>query len=120
MNIARNGRVAMVAIPRDTVQVPLASGGHSGSRRVNTLYIGYKRRGGAHGVDCNALNRVRLDIAKALGTQIPYYAMIRMDEFQELISQRGRHPDAHRRTRSSTTTTGGRAATSMSPGRRAT
>jgi anionic cell wall polymer biosynthesis LytR-Cps2A-Psr (LCP) family protein len=86
MNIARNGRVAMVAIPRDTVQVPLASGGTSGSRRVNSLYIGYKRSGGRHGVDCSALNRVRLDIARALGTQIPYYAMIRMDEFQELIS----------------------------------
>ncbi len=89
MNIARNGRVAMVAIPRDTVQVPLASGGHSGSRRVNSLYIGYKRSGGPHGVDCNALNRVRLDVAKALGTQIPYYAMIRMDEFQELFSSVG-------------------------------
>ena len=46
-------------------------GGHSGSRRVNTLYSGYKRRGGAHGVDCNALDRVRLDIAKALGTRDP-------------------------------------------------
>ena len=89
MNVARNGRVAMVAIPRDTVQVPLASGGTSGSRRVNTLYIGYKRSGGTHGVDCSALNRVRLDIAKALGTQIPYYAMIRMDEFQELIASVG-------------------------------
>ncbi len=89
MNIARNGRVAMAAIPRDTVQIPLATGGHSGSRRVNSLYIGYKRSGGAHGVDCSALNKVRRDIAKALGTEIPYYAMIRMDEFQELISAVG-------------------------------
>jgi anionic cell wall polymer biosynthesis LytR-Cps2A-Psr (LCP) family protein len=86
LNVARNGRAAMVAIPRDTVQVPLASGGNSGSRRVNSLYIGYKRTGGRHGVDCRALDRVRRDIAKALGTEIPYYAMIRMDQFQELIA----------------------------------
>lgn len=89
MNVARNGRVAMVAIPRDTVQVPLAGGGTSGSRRINALYIGYKRTGGTHGVDCNALNRVRLDVAKALGTSIPYYAMIRMDQFQQLIASVG-------------------------------
>lgn len=42
-NIAKNGRVAMAAIPRDTVQVPLASGGTSGASRVNTLYQRYKR-----------------------------------------------------------------------------
>jgi anionic cell wall polymer biosynthesis LytR-Cps2A-Psr (LCP) family protein len=89
LNVARNGRVAMVAIPRDTVQVPLAGGGTSGSRRVNSLYIGYKRSGGTHGVDCNALDRVRRDIAKALGTEIPYYAMIRMDQFQQLIASVG-------------------------------
>jgi anionic cell wall polymer biosynthesis LytR-Cps2A-Psr (LCP) family protein len=89
MNIARNGRVAMVAIPRDTVQVPIASGGTSGSRRVNSLYIGYKRSGGTHGVDCAALDRVRRDIEKALATRIPYYAMIRMDEFQQLVASVG-------------------------------
>jgi len=89
-NIAKNGRVAMAAIPRDTVQVPLASGGTSGASRVNTLYQRYKSsRVGRRGVDCTALDRVRRDIAKALGTQIPYYAFIRMDEFQTLIDYVG-------------------------------
>lgn len=86
-NIARNGRVAMVAIPRDTVQVPLAGGGTSGASRVNTLYQRYKRSSvGRRGVDCRALDHVRRDIAKALDTQIPYYAFIRMDEFSTLIN----------------------------------
>lgn len=90
MNIARTGRVTMAAIPRDTVRVPLASGGSSGPRRINALYIGYKRRSvGAHAVDCAALDKVRRDVARALGTSIPYYAMVRMDEFQWLLQQIG-------------------------------
>ncbi|MBX3030975.1 MAG: LCP family protein [Chloroflexi bacterium] len=90
LNVARNGRIAMAAIPRDTVRVPLAGGGNSGSRRVNALYIGYKRSSvGRHAVDCKALDRVRRDIAKALDTQIPYYAMVRMDQFQQMVNQVG-------------------------------
>jgi anionic cell wall polymer biosynthesis LytR-Cps2A-Psr (LCP) family protein len=90
MNVARNGRVAMAAIPRDTVQIPLAGGGTSGASRVNALYQRYKRSSvGRKGVDCKALDRVRRDIAKTLGTQIPYYAFIRMDEFATLINSIG-------------------------------
>jgi anionic cell wall polymer biosynthesis LytR-Cps2A-Psr (LCP) family protein len=89
MNVARNGRVAMAAIPRDTVRIPLSRGGTSGGNRINSLYIRYKRSGGAHGVDCRALNRVRLDVAKALDTRIPYYALIRMDQFQQLLYKIG-------------------------------
>lgn len=90
MNVARNGRVAMAAIPRDTVQVPLANGGTSGSSRVNTLYQRYKRSSvGRRGVDCRALDHVRRDIEKALATRIPYYAFIRMDEFGTLINSIG-------------------------------
>ncbi|MFN8519959.1 MAG: LCP family protein [Chloroflexota bacterium] len=90
MNIGRNGRVAMAAIPRDTVQIPLANGGTSGSSRVNTLYQRYKRSSvGRKGVDCQALDHVRRDIAHTLGTQIPYYAFIRMDEFSTLINYIG-------------------------------
>lgn len=89
-NIAKNGRVAMVAIPRDTVRIPLATGGTSGSSRVNSLYQRYKRSSvGRRGVDCKALDRVRKDIAKTLGTEIPYYAFIRMDEFGTLINHVG-------------------------------
>lgn len=90
MNIARNGRVAMAAIPRDTVRVPLASGGTSGVSRVNTLYQRYKRSSvGRRGVDCRALDHVRRDIARTLGTEIPYYAFIRMDEMGTLINYIG-------------------------------
>ncbi len=90
LNIARDGRVSMAAIPRDTVRIPLAKGGTSGARRVNALYIGYKRtKVGPHGVDCIALDKVRRDIARTLGTYIPYYALIRMDEFQWLIDSIG-------------------------------
>lgn len=85
INIARNGRIAMAAIPRDTVRIPRASGGTSGSNRVNTLYDTYRRSSST----CTALNKVRKDISKTLGTYIPYYAMIRMDEFQELINHIG-------------------------------
>ncbi len=90
LNIAKNGRVAMAAIPRDTVRIPLATGGTSGARRINALYIGYKRSSvGPSGVDCSALDRVRRDVSKALGTPIPYYALIRMDQFQLLIDRIG-------------------------------
>lgn len=90
MNIAKNGRVAMAAIPRDTVRIPLAGGGTSGARRINALYIGYKRSSvGARGVDCAALDKVRRDVARTLDTSIPYYAMIRMDEFQALLDRIG-------------------------------
>jgi anionic cell wall polymer biosynthesis LytR-Cps2A-Psr (LCP) family protein len=90
MNIAKNGRVSMVAIPRDTVQIPLVNGGTSGSSRVNTLYQRYKRSSvGRKAVDCKALDHVRRDIQKTLGTQIPYYAFIRMDQFGWLIDSIG-------------------------------
>lgn len=90
MNIARNGRVAMASIPRDTVRIPLASGGTSGLNRVNALYQRYKRSSvGRRGVDCRALDRVRRDIARTMGTQIPYYAFIRMDEMGTLINSIG-------------------------------
>lgn len=90
MNVARNGRVAMAAIPRDTVRIPLASGGTSGTSRVNTLYQRYRRSSvGRRGVDCQALDRVRRDIARTLDTEIPYYAFIRMDEMGTLINYIG-------------------------------
>ena len=90
MNIASNGRVSMAAIPRDTTRIRLAGGGTSGARRVNALYIGYKRGGvGPTRVDCSALDKLRRDVAKTLDTYIPYYALIRMDEFQTLLDRIG-------------------------------
>lgn len=90
MNIAKNGRVSMAAIPRDATRIPLAGGGTSGARRVNALYIGYKRSGvGRTRVDCSALDKLRRDVAKTLGTYVPYYALIRMDDFQTLLDHIG-------------------------------
>lgn len=86
-----NGRIAMASIPRDTVHFPLASGGTSGTARVNTLYYTYKRKGrfGPTRVDCQALNRFRADVAKALATEIDYYAMVRMWPMEELVDRVG-------------------------------
>ncbi len=90
LNIAKSGRVTMAAIPRDTTRIPLAGGGTSGTRRVNALYSGYKRASvGRNGVDCSALDKVRRDVSKTLGTPIPYYALIRMEDFETLIDHVG-------------------------------
>ena len=90
LNIARNGRVSMAAIPRDTTRIPLGRGRTSGARRINALYIGYKRRGiGPGRIDCSALDKLRRDVARTLDTYIPYYALIRMDEFQVLLDHIG-------------------------------
>jgi anionic cell wall polymer biosynthesis LytR-Cps2A-Psr (LCP) family protein len=81
-----NGQVAMASIPRDTAYFPLASGGTSGSSRVNTLYYRYKRSSvGARKVDCRALKRFTEDVEKALATEIDYYAMVRMVTFAQLV-----------------------------------
>lgn len=81
-----NGQVAMASIPRDTAYFPKASGGTSGSSRVNTLYYTYKRnKSKAAYVDCRALQRFTADVAKALGTEIDYYAMVRMVTFAQLV-----------------------------------
>lgn len=81
-----NGQVAMASIPRDTAYFPLATGGTSGTSRVNTLYYRYKRSGvGAHKVDCKALKQFTKDVAAALATEIDYYAMVRMVTFAQLV-----------------------------------
>jgi anionic cell wall polymer biosynthesis LytR-Cps2A-Psr (LCP) family protein len=81
-----NGQVAMASIPRDTAYFPLATGGTSGTSRVNTLYYRYKRSGvGAHKVDCKALKQFKKDVEAALATEIDYYAMVRMVTFAQLV-----------------------------------
>jgi anionic cell wall polymer biosynthesis LytR-Cps2A-Psr (LCP) family protein len=81
-----NGQIAMASIPRDTAYFPKASGGTSGSSRVNTLYYTYKRnKSKTAAVDCQALNRFKSDVEKALATEIDYYAMVRMVTFAQLV-----------------------------------
>lgn len=80
------GRVAMASIPRDTVYVPKAGGGTSGTNRINTMYYTYKRhKSDYNGVDCAALKKFTADVATTLGTEIDYYAMVRMHLFINLV-----------------------------------
>lgn len=81
-----NGNVAMASIPRDTAYFPKAGGGTSGSSRVNTMYYSYKRhKNNGDYVDCTALKKFTADVAKALDTEIDYYAMVRMVTFAQLV-----------------------------------
>ena len=78
-------RVAMAAIPRDTVHFPRAAsngGGTSGNLRVNAMYRAY--RSGWCGTVC-ALGRFRNDVEVALGIDIDHYAYIRFAGFDALI-----------------------------------
>ena len=90
-----NGDVAVASIPRDTVYFPRASsngGGTSGTNRVNAMYSIYYKRYGKYGpteVDCAGMDRFRADVATALGTEIDYWAMIRMIPFSQLVDSIG-------------------------------
>ena len=83
----KSGRVSFAAIPRDTVQVPLANGGTSGTSRINELYMRYKHHGYTDKVDCSALDHVRRDVATTLQTEIDYYAMVRFHTFEALMQE---------------------------------
>ena len=83
----KSGRVSFAAIPRDTVQVPLANGGTSGTSRINELYMRYKHHGYTDKVDCSALDHVRRDVAATLQTEIDYYAMVRFHTFEALMQE---------------------------------
>lgn len=90
-----NGDVAVASIPRDTVYFPRAAsngGGTSGTNRVNAMYSIYYKRYGKYGpteVDCAGMDRFRADVATALGTEIDYWAMVRMIPFSQLVDSVG-------------------------------
>jgi LCP family protein required for cell wall assembly len=81
----RSGRVVLVSLPRDTVNVPIAPGKAFGSR-INSLFWEYQRESGK---TRNALKKVKRDLSYAFGTEIDYYAMVEFDGLIRLVNSIG-------------------------------
>ena len=81
----RSGRVAMVSLPRDTVNVPIAPG-QVYSGRINSLFWEYERAGGKRKP---ALKKVKRDLAYAFGVEIDYYALVEFEGLIRLINSIG-------------------------------
>ena len=79
------GKVAMVSLPRDTVNVPIAPG-QAYSGRINSLFWEYER---ATGKTKEALKKTKKALAYAFGTEIDYYAMVDFDGLVRLINSIG-------------------------------
>lgn len=73
---ARHDRIAMVSLPRDTVDVPLAGGG-VWPRKINSLYA-------AHGIEA-----LRGALQKTYGVPIDYYLALDMSDFGALVNAVG-------------------------------
>lgn len=81
----RSGRVALVSLPRDTVNVPIAPGKvYPG--RINSLFWEYER---ASGKTKQALKKVKSDLAYAFGVEIDYYALVEFDGLVRLVNSIG-------------------------------
>ena len=81
----RSGKVALVSLPRDTVNVPIAPGVvYPG--RINSLYGEYER---ASGKAKNALKKVKRDLSYAFDTEIDYYALVEFDGLIRLVNSIG-------------------------------
>ncbi len=81
----RSGRVSMVSLPRDTVNVPIAPG-QVYRGRINSLFWEYERAGGK---TKPALQKVKRDLAYAFGVEIDYYALVEFDGLIRLINSIG-------------------------------
>mgnify|MGYP001811643674 CR=1 FL=1 len=81
----RSGRVAMISLPRDTVNVPIAPG-EVYSSRINSLFWDYER---ATGKTKPALKKVKRDLSYAFGVEIDYYALVEFDGLIRLINSIG-------------------------------
>jgi LCP family protein required for cell wall assembly len=80
-----SGKVAMVSLPRDTVNVPIAPGKvYRG--RINSLFWEYERSGGKAK---QALKKVKRDLSYAFGVEIDYYALVEFDGLVRLINSIG-------------------------------
>jgi len=77
--------VAMVSLPRDTVNVPIAPGKVYGGR-INSLFWDYER---ATGKTKQALKKVKRDLSYAFGVEIDYYALVEFDGLIRLINSIG-------------------------------
>jgi len=87
------GKLAMASIPRSVVRFPIhrdnraAFGGakNSGNMRVNLLYHGYRETEDDGGIEPQALERLRKDVAHALRVEIDYLAFVRFTGFDALV-----------------------------------
>jgi len=81
----KSGKVAMVSLPRDTVNVPIAPG-RTYSGRINSLFWEYER---STGKAKTALKKTKKAMAYAFGTEIDYYALVEFDGLVRLINRIG-------------------------------
>jgi LCP family protein required for cell wall assembly len=81
----RSGRVAMVSLPRDTINVPIAPG-DAYSGRINGLYGELERQAGK---PRRALKQLKQALAYAFGTEIDYYALVGFDGLTRLVNSIG-------------------------------
>lgn len=79
------GKVAMVSLPRDTVNVPIAPG-EAYAERINTLYFDLQQSTGKRKA---ALEELRASLAYAFGTEIDHAALVDFDGLVKLIDSIG-------------------------------
>jgi LCP family protein required for cell wall assembly len=80
-----SGKVAMVSLPRDTVNVPIAPG-EAYADRINTLYFDLQSRTGKRKA---ALEQLREALAYAFDTEIDHVALIDFGGLVKLIDSIG-------------------------------
>jgi LCP family protein required for cell wall assembly len=81
----RTGRLAMVSLPRDTVNVPTAPGRVYGER-INALFFTLQ---GGKGKRKAALDKLRDTLAYAFDTEIDYYALTDFEGLVRLVQTIG-------------------------------
>jgi LCP family protein required for cell wall assembly len=77
-----SGKVAMVSLPRDTVNVPIAPG-NAYTGRINGLFGEFER---ATGKTREALKKMKEALAYAFDIEIDYYAMVEFDGLIRLVN----------------------------------
>lgn len=80
-----SGKVAMVSLPRDTVNVPIAPG-EAYAERINSLYFDLQQSTGKRKA---ALAELRGALAYAFGTEIDHVALVDFDGLVKLIDSIG-------------------------------
>ncbi|HKZ92014.1 MAG TPA: LCP family protein [Candidatus Limnocylindrales bacterium] len=80
-----SGKVALVSLPRDTVNVPIAPG-IAYPQRINSLYFDLQQSSGKAKV---ALTKLREALAYAFDTQIDFYVLVDFDGLVQLIDSIG-------------------------------
>ncbi len=80
-----SGKVAMVSLPRDTVNVPIAPG-VAYRDRINSLLWDFERQTGKKK---KALAKAKKALAYAFGTEIDYYALVGFSGLVRLVNRIG-------------------------------